>query len=101
MGKLYSIETLERDMKRVLTKTTWDKTTEIMGGKLSVKRSNGDVEYVNMPQPLQEDILQYIYEHPRSRLSKAYVGGKNITCKNYGYKDQGDCIKKPRKSGDK
>lgn len=97
MGKLYSIETLEKDMKRILSKTTWDKTAEIIGGDLGVKRDSGDIEYVNMPQPLQDEILQYIYEHPRSRLSKSYVGGENITFKNYGYKDKGDCVKKPRK----
>lgn len=95
--KLYSVETLEKDMQRIISKTTWSKTEEIIGGSLGIELDNGDMEYVNMPKPLQSKILDYIYAHPSSRLSKAYVGGENIRFKNYGYEDKGDCISKPRK----
>lgn len=78
------IENIEKDIKRILSKTTWDKTIDIQG-YMMVEKDNGDIEYKYMPKPLQEKVINYIKSHPRSRLSKAYVNGENITFKSKGY----------------
>ena len=78
------IENIEKDIKKILSKTTWDKTIEIQG-YMMVEHENGDIEYKYMPKPLQKQVITYINMHPRSRLTKAYAGGDNITFKSKGY----------------
>ena len=78
----YDIEVLENDMKKVITKTNWNAVVDIVGS-MGFHIGDGVYEYVNMPRPYQNMILEYILEHPNSRLSKAYVGGDNLKLKVY------------------
>lgn len=83
-GKYYNIEVIEKDLKRVLSKTTWDKTIEIQG-YLFIEKDDGDIEYKYMPKPLQAKVIRYIIDHPRSRLAKSFVKDENIRFGNKGY----------------
>ena len=87
---LHNIEIIEKDIKRVLTKTTWDKTIEIQGYMMT-EMSNGDIEYRYMPKPLQKKVIDYMNMHPRSRLAKSYVKDRNIRFRNKGYAKPENC----------
>ena len=78
----YDIEVLENDMKKVITKTNWNAVVDIVGS-MGFHIGDGVYEYVNMPRPYQNMILEYILEHPNSRLSKAYVEGDILKLKVY------------------
>lgn len=75
---LYSVSTLEKDMKRIVGKRAWDKwynNTEIPCAIDEDSMYGRNIEYYFTPE-LREKIVSYMKSHRRSRLYRAWNGMK-------------------------
>ena len=85
---LYSVETLEKDMKRIVGKRAWDKAVQKAeeDGYWACERSCGDIQYDGMPEDMKRKIVNYMTSHRRSRLYRSWTGcSGSLRFMVYGY----------------
>ena len=72
MRKRIYFSTIDKDVRRVLGKKLYRECEENNGGWVVAERSNGDAEY-HLNSKAYYKLKNYMLEHKRSRLYKAYV----------------------------
>ena len=73
---LYTKDTIEKDVRRILGKKRMSQIREQNGGWIACERSNGDIEF-HLTSESYDKLRNYMILHKNSRLYKSWTKDKD------------------------